>query len=136
MHDGAYLRSGWNVLDFTIVLIGAITLIFQEYIKVDVKALRAFRVLRPLRLVSGVPSLQVVISTIVKAIIPLFYISLLVVFVILIYAVSEYHFFFYFKNVLRTFHLRQNRFLWGSLGHSYVMGTPTDTELIKSIFLV
>ena len=59
MHEGAYLRSGWNVLDFTIVLIGLITLLFEEYIKVDVKALRAFRVLRPLRLVSGVPSLQV-----------------------------------------------------------------------------
>ena len=59
MHEGAYLRSGWNVLDFSIVLIGLITLLFEEYIKVDVKALRAFRVLRPLRLVSGVPSLQV-----------------------------------------------------------------------------
>ena len=34
------------------------TLIFEEYLKsgFDVKALRAFRVLRPLRLVSGVPS--------------------------------------------------------------------------------
>lgn len=32
------------------------TLIFEQYVKVDVKALRAFRVLRPLRLVSGVPS--------------------------------------------------------------------------------
>ena len=43
--------------------------------------------LRPLRLVSGVPSLQVVITTIVKAMIPLFYISLLVLFVIIVYAV-------------------------------------------------
>lgn len=32
----------------------------------DVKALRAFRVLRPLRLVSGVPSLQIVLNSILK----------------------------------------------------------------------
>lgn len=86
-HPGAYLRSGWNILDFTIVVIGLLTLIFQQYINVDVKALRAFRVLRPLRLVSGVPSLQIVLTSIVKALIPLFYIALLVVFVIIIYAI-------------------------------------------------
>ena len=34
------------------------SIVFEEYLKsgFDVKALRAFRVLRPLRLVSGVPS--------------------------------------------------------------------------------
>lgn len=53
----------------------------------DVKALRAFRVLRPLRLVSGVPSLQVVLNSILKAMIPLFHIALLVLFVIIIYAI-------------------------------------------------
>ena len=89
MHDGAYLRNAWNVLDFVIVMIGYLMLL-PEFIVVggfrivmtdelsflvifffsivstiltilmnegfDVKALRAFRVLRPLRLVSGVPS--------------------------------------------------------------------------------
>lgn len=87
LHPGAYLRNGWNILDFSIVLIGFVTMIFEEYIEVDVKALRAFRVLRPLRLVSGVPSLQVVLTSILKALIPLFYIALLVVFVIIIYAI-------------------------------------------------
>ncbi|KIH68554.1 transporter, cation channel family protein [Ancylostoma duodenale] len=53
----------------------------------DVKALRAFRVLRPLRLVSGVPSLQVVLNAILRAMIPLLHIALLVLFVILIYAI-------------------------------------------------
>merc|ERR1719378_1860087 len=53
----------------------------------DVKALRAFRVLRPLRLVSGVPSLQVVLNSILMAMVPLLHIALLVIFVILIYAI-------------------------------------------------
>ena len=87
LHPGAYLRNGWNILDFSIVLIGLVAMIFEEYINVDVKALRAFRVLRPLRLVSGVPSLQVVLTSILKALMPLFYIALLVLFVIIIYAI-------------------------------------------------
>ena len=53
----------------------------------DVKALRAFRVLRPLRLISGVPSLQIVMNAILMAIIPLINIALLVLFVIIIYAI-------------------------------------------------
>lgn len=53
----------------------------------DVKALRAFRVLRPLRLVSGVPSLQVVLNSILRAMVPLLHIALLVIFVIIIYAI-------------------------------------------------
>merc|ERR1712013_364763 len=87
LHPGAYLRNAWNILDFSIVVIGFVTLIFEEYIEVDVKALRAFRVLRPLRLVSGVPSLQIVLASILKALMPLFYIALLVFFVIIIYAI-------------------------------------------------
>ncbi|KAI4578570.1 hypothetical protein MJG53_011425 [Ovis ammon polii x Ovis aries] len=96
-HQDAYLRSGWNVLDFIIVFLGSpdgtraptpgrgladrgpvspfgrrrvFTVILEQVNLIqsntapmsskgaglDVKALRAFRVLRPLRLVSGVPS--------------------------------------------------------------------------------
>ncbi|CDW52516.1 voltage dependent calcium channel type D subunit [Trichuris trichiura] len=88
-HPGAYLRNGWNLLDFLIVVIGLVstalsTLNIHGF---DVKALRAFRVLRPLRLVSGVPSLQVVLNSILRAMVPLFHIALLVLFVIIIYAI-------------------------------------------------
>ncbi|XP_024943014.1 muscle calcium channel subunit alpha-1 isoform X2 [Cephus cinctus] len=88
-HPGAYLRNGWNLLDFTIVVIGMISTILMWLMKegFDVKALRAFRVLRPLRLVSGVPSLQVVLNSILRAMVPLLHIALLVLFVIIIYAI-------------------------------------------------
>ncbi|XP_021201888.1 muscle calcium channel subunit alpha-1 isoform X2 [Bombyx mori] len=88
-HPGAYLRNTWNSLDFTIVTIGIASMI-QQYLSIDlfdVKALRAFRVLRPLRLVSGVPSLQIVLNSILKAMVPLFHIAFLVLFVIIIYAI-------------------------------------------------
>ncbi|KAG8186903.1 hypothetical protein JTE90_022871 [Oedothorax gibbosus] len=89
LHPGSYLRNGWNGLDFVIVVIGVISTALSNLMKegFDVKALRAFRVLRPLRLVSGVPSLQVVLNSILKAMIPLLHIALLVIFVIIIYAI-------------------------------------------------
>ncbi|NWV49288.1 CAC1S protein, partial [Daphoenositta chrysoptera] len=97
-HTDAYLRNGWNVLDFSIVTLGLITMTLEQVnLKqagpsggkggFDVKALRAFRVLRPLRLVSGVPSLQVVLNSIIKAMVPLLHIALLVLFMIIIYAI-------------------------------------------------
>ncbi|XP_067614168.1 muscle calcium channel subunit alpha-1 [Eurosta solidaginis] len=89
LHSGSYLRNGWNILDFFIVVIGMISTVLSNIMKegFDVKALRAFRVLRPLRLVSGVPSLQVVLNSILRAMIPLLHIALLVIFVIIIYAI-------------------------------------------------
>ncbi|ESO91449.1 hypothetical protein LOTGIDRAFT_51275, partial [Lottia gigantea] len=89
LHSGAYLRNGWNILDFIIVVIGVISIILTSVNNkgFDVKALRAFRVLRPLRLVSRAPSLQVVLNSILRAMVPLLHIALLVIFVIIIYAI-------------------------------------------------
>ncbi|CAM4610423.1 voltage-dependent L-type calcium channel subunit alpha-1S [Lepidochelys kempii] len=98
LHTDAYLRNGWNVLDFAIVSLGLVTVVVEQINVMqgapltgkggfDVKALRAFRVLRPLRLVSGVPSLQVVLNSIIKAMVPLLHIALLVLFMIIIYAI-------------------------------------------------
>ncbi|XP_077126455.1 voltage-dependent L-type calcium channel subunit alpha-1S [Ranitomeya variabilis] len=100
LHTDAYLRNGWNILDFTIVSVGVFSVVLEQINKLqgipapggkgtgfNVKALRAFRVLRPLRLVSGVPSLQVVLNSIIKAMVPLLHIGLLVLFMIIIYAI-------------------------------------------------
>ncbi|TGZ73626.1 hypothetical protein CRM22_001369 [Opisthorchis felineus] len=86
LHPGAYLRTFWNILDFSIVLVGLSSKVL-EGTSADVKALRAFRVLRPLRLLSGLPSLQVVLNSIITAMVPLLHIALLVIFVIIVYAI-------------------------------------------------
>ncbi|CAH8488523.1 unnamed protein product [Schistosoma rodhaini] len=86
LHQDAYLRNFWNVLDFSIVLIGLSSKALEN-MNIDVKALRAFRVLRPLRLLSGLPSLQVVLNSIITAMVPLLHIALLVIFVIIVYAI-------------------------------------------------
>ncbi|KAJ7334442.1 Voltage-dependent L-type calcium channel subunit alpha-1D [Desmophyllum pertusum] len=92
LHPGSYLRNGWNILDFTVVVVGIISIpkvskLLTLSDTMDVKALRAVRVLRPLKLISGVPSLQVVMKSIVRAMVPLLQIALLVLFCILIYAI-------------------------------------------------
>ncbi|KAM3872323.1 dihydropyridine-sensitive L-type skeletal muscle calcium channel subunit alpha-1-like [Diretmus argenteus] len=97
-HEGAYLRNCWNILDFVIVVMGLFTFALDTINMIagvpqekgggfDMKALRAFRVLRPLRLVSGVPSLQVVMNSILKAMLPLLHIALLVFLLVTIYAI-------------------------------------------------
>uniref|UniRef100_A0A3P9QCY5 Voltage-dependent L-type calcium channel subunit alpha n=1 Tax=Poecilia reticulata TaxID=8081 RepID=A0A3P9QCY5_POERE len=97
-HEGAYLRNCWNILDFVIVFMGLFTFGLDTINMIagvekekgggfDMKALRAFRVLRPLRLVSGVPSLQVVMNSILKAMLPLLHIALLVFLLVTIYAI-------------------------------------------------
>jgi hypothetical protein len=59
----------------------------DKALSIDLKSLRAARVVRPLKLVNGVPSLQVVMNSILRAMIPLLHIALLVIFVIIIYAI-------------------------------------------------
>ncbi|XP_006862839.1 PREDICTED: voltage-dependent L-type calcium channel subunit alpha-1C [Chrysochloris asiatica] len=101
-HPTSHIRNGWNVLCVLVLLVIVSSCLVEQGPRkpsdgpnvlggkgagFDVKALRAFRVLRPLRLVSGVPSLQVVLNSIIKAMVPLLHIALLVLFVIIIYAI-------------------------------------------------
>ncbi|KAG8011664.1 Voltage-dependent N-type calcium channel subunit alpha-1B [Nibea albiflora] len=83
-HKGSYLRNGWNVMDFVVVLTGILATVGTDF---DLRTLRAVRVLRPLKLVSGIPSLQVVLKSIMKAMVPLLQIGLLLFFAILMFAI-------------------------------------------------
>uniref|UniRef100_A0A673YEY0 Calcium voltage-gated channel subunit alpha1 E n=1 Tax=Salmo trutta TaxID=8032 RepID=A0A673YEY0_SALTR len=85
-HKGSYLRNGWNVMDFIVVLT-------HMNIPVDLRTLRAVRVLRPLKLVSGIPSLQIVLKSIMKAMVPLLQIGLLLFFAILMFAIIGLEFY-------------------------------------------
>jgi len=63
--DRAYLRSGWNILDFVVVLVSLISC-FSVHVSDKFKSLRSLRVLRafrPLRMIQRVPSLKKVVST-------------------------------------------------------------------------
>ncbi|XP_063067120.1 voltage-dependent N-type calcium channel subunit alpha-1B isoform X1 [Engraulis encrasicolus] len=98
-HKGSYLRNGWNVMDFVVVLTGILT-VAQSTVgndkvgsEFDLRTLRAVRVLRPLKLVSGIPSLQVVLKSIMKAMVPLLQIGLLLFFAIVMFAIIGVEFY-------------------------------------------
>ncbi|CAD5229555.1 unnamed protein product [Bursaphelenchus okinawaensis] len=99
LHKGSYLRSGWNIMDFIVVVSGVVTMLpFSpshnvDNQGVDLRTLRAVRVLRPLKLVSGIPSLQVVLKSILCAMAPLLQIGLLVLFAIVIFAIIGLEFY-------------------------------------------
>ena len=55
IHKRSYLRDEWNILDFTVVIIGLISLIPNVP---NLKSLRIMRILRPLRSINAVPSMK------------------------------------------------------------------------------
>jgi hypothetical protein len=65
----SYLRNGWNVLDFLIVVLSLISLSSSGSGDLSkIKALRTFRVLRPLRLISRNENLRLVINALIRSI--------------------------------------------------------------------
>ncbi len=65
LHE-AYLRSGWNILDFLIVIISIVSITATDL--EGINQLRAFRAIRPMRLVSRYPSLKITFQTLLKSI--------------------------------------------------------------------
>ena len=61
---GSYLRNGWNWLDFIVVCAGVLTLFDFP----NVSAFRAIRVLRPLKSLTIVPGMKVLIVSLLSAI--------------------------------------------------------------------
>ncbi|XP_070508106.1 voltage-dependent calcium channel type A subunit alpha-1 isoform X3 [Chironomus tepperi] len=93
LHKNSYLRNIWNIMDFFVVVTGFITMLPEQGLDIDLRTLRAIRVLRPLKLVSGIPSLQVVLKSIIKAMAPLLQIGVLVLFAIVIFAIIGLEFY-------------------------------------------
>ncbi|PSN29857.1 Voltage-dependent calcium channel type A subunit alpha-1 [Blattella germanica] len=69
LHPRSYLRNIWNMMDFVVVVTGfldgrcrktvdifrSMTLFAESNVDLDLRMLRSFRVLRPLKLVSRIP---------------------------------------------------------------------------------
>eukprot|EP00128_Syssomonas_multiformis_P009914 Colp12_sorted_trinity150504_noHs@11806 len=100
-HDGAYLRSAWNVLDGFVVVTGVFNMIGEAagVSVANLKALRAFRVLRPLKLVSALESLQMVVVALGKSLPYLWHISLFIGFLLIFFGILGVEF---FNSALKT----------------------------------
>uniref|UniRef100_A0A8C9MFA3 Voltage-dependent R-type calcium channel subunit alpha n=1 Tax=Serinus canaria TaxID=9135 RepID=A0A8C9MFA3_SERCA len=91
-HKGSYLRNGWNVMDFIVVLR---TLLAMAGWCFTPQTLLAGWVLHPFSplLSSPLPGLQIVLKSIMKAMVPLLQIGLLLFFAILMFAIIGLEFY-------------------------------------------
>ncbi|KAL4480370.1 hypothetical protein ABPG74_020886 [Tetrahymena malaccensis] len=84
---GAYLRDGWNILDFTIVVSSLLPLVIGSS-TVNLRALRSLRILRPLRTISKVKKLKILLKTLFSAIPYLVNSMIILTFFFLIFAIG------------------------------------------------
>jgi hypothetical protein len=90
------LLSFWNWVDGTIAIFGLISVCVPETDdegSADLKALRAFRVIRPLRVISSMPTLQTVLGALVHALPRLSHVASLLGFILLIAAITGLEFY-------------------------------------------
>ena len=79
---GSYLRDPWNVIDFAVVVMGWLSL--SPSIQ-NVSAMRSVRVLRPLRTITGVEGMRMLVSTLLSSLPMLLDVLILVAFLFLIF---------------------------------------------------
>ena len=93
MHPNSYLRNGWNILDF-IVVVAAILDLSADLDGVSaLRIIRLVRVLRPLRVVKNNPGLKRVINALILSLESLKDIFLVLVFVWILFAMLGVQFF-------------------------------------------
>ena len=69
----AYLRSGWNILDFIIVMVNLIGVFTADSSALGsatgaVKTIRVFRAFRPLRVINRAPGLRLIVNAVIESI--------------------------------------------------------------------
>ncbi|EGR28450.1 hypothetical protein IMG5_174890 [Ichthyophthirius multifiliis] len=88
LNPGAYLRDGWNILDFLIVVTSLIPVIIGGNSSVNLSSLRSLRVLRPLRTISSIKELKVILLTLFSALPYLGNTLIILIFFFLIFAIA------------------------------------------------
>ena len=77
---GKFFRNGWNVFDFSVIVISIIGM------AASITAFRIIRVLRTLRLVTNVPSMRVVIESFLRSIPGILSVVMVLVLMVFVFA--------------------------------------------------
>lgn len=85
LHDGSFLRIGWNIMDFIIVAFSVVQLVLGNR---ALSGVRAVRVFRPLRSISRIPRLKHLVSALIKGLPQVLDNLILFVFVIMLFAMA------------------------------------------------
>jgi hypothetical protein len=90
----AYLRTGWNQLDFIVVIISVLSLVAEGNSSLSsLRSLRALRALRPLRVISRYPGLKQVVNALFKSIPGVVHASVITIIAYLMFAIIAVSFF-------------------------------------------
>ena len=87
LNENAYLRDGWNILDFIIVFTAWLPY-FIGGNNSGISSLRVFRVLRPLRTISNIKSLRIILTSLFSALRLLLDSIIVLLFFFLIFAIA------------------------------------------------
>ncbi|ODN01760.1 Sodium channel protein 60E, partial [Orchesella cincta] len=95
----AYLRNGWNVLDFIVVLTSYLSYISELILTNDIsnvgklEFLRIFKVLRAVKTISILPGLRKIVNALINSAVQLCEVMCLTLFVVMIFALIGMEFF-------------------------------------------
>ncbi len=88
----AYLRDPWNVLDFTIVTTGLLSLVMAGS-KLNLSGMRSFRVLRPLKTITNIEGLKKLVVALLSSVSQLRDSFIVLYFFYLIFSIAGLQFF-------------------------------------------
>jgi len=82
MRAHSYLRDSWNILDFSVVILGWFSLIWDSG---DISAIKVIRILRPLRTINQIPNMSGLVSTILNSLPVMFDVMILFFFMLIMF---------------------------------------------------
>lgn len=81
--ENTYLRDGWNILDFLVVITSILSLIGS----VNLSAVRTVRVLRPLRSINVIPGLRLLVGSLLDSLPDLGNVVVFLIFIIALFGI-------------------------------------------------
>lgn len=78
-----YLRDGWNLIDFIVVITGIISL----FISARVSAIRIVRIMRPLRSINSFKEMKVLVATLLDSLPALGNVVIFLLFIIILFGI-------------------------------------------------
>jgi len=97
--DGSYMKNGWNIIDFLVVVISVVSITVTGNKYKFVKIFRLLRILRPLRVVSKNKGLRIGIQALIVAIPRLFNVTIISLLFFIIWGIIGVN---YFKGTFYT----------------------------------
>lgn len=88
INRNAYLRTGWGVLDFIVVISGLIELFMTS---VKLKSFRVLRALRPLKSITVIPSMRKLVTALIFTLRDFGHVGIFLMYVFILFAIMGVH---------------------------------------------